>query len=75
MSNIISSSKKCIESNECIECIDAIVEPDVDIKENISWINKTNSNGDTNLKSLVIASVNIYNFGSLMSKLKRLSKQ
>lgn len=70
MSNIIISSSK-----KCIECIDVTIEPDDDIKENISWFCKTNSNGDTNLKSLVIASVHIYNFGSLMSKLKRLSKQ
>lgn len=70
MSNIISSSKKCIE------CIDATIEPECDeYKEKVSWLDKTNSKGDTNLKSLAIASIVIYNFGSLMSTLKRLSRQ
>lgn len=70
MSNIISSSKKCIE------CIDATIEPEYDeYKEKVSWLDKTNSKGDTNLKSLVIASIVVYKFGSLMSTLKILSKQ
>lgn len=70
MSNLISSSK------ECIECIDATIEPEMSKdKEKVSWLDKTNSKGDTNLKSLVIASIVVYKFGSLMSTLKRLSKQ
>lgn len=70
MSNIIPIS------NESIECIDTILEPEEDTaKKKVSWFDKTNSNGDTNLKSLAIASISVYNFGSLMSTLKRLSKQ
>ena len=69
MSNITHSSKN-------IECIDVTIEPeDGATKEKVSWLNRTNSKGDTNLKSLALASIVIYNFGSLMSKLKRLSKQ
>ena len=69
MSNITHSSK-------IIECIDVTIEPeDCATKEQVSWFDKKNSNGDTNLKSLALASIVIYNFGSLMSTLKRLSKQ
>lgn len=69
MSNIISSSKN-------VECIDVTIEPeDVATKEKVSWLNRTNSKGDTNLKSLALASISIYKFCSLISKLKRLSKQ
>ncbi len=70
MSNIISSSK------QSIECVDVTIEPELcEDKEKVSWFDKTNSIGDTNLKSLAIASLAIYNFGSLMSTLKRLLKQ
>lgn len=70
MSNIISSSK------QSIECVYATIEPDYNhTEEKVSWLSKTNSNGDTNLKSLAIAYLTVYNFGSLMSTLKRLSKQ
>ena len=69
MSNITHSSK-------IIECIDVTIETEGGENiEQVSWFDKKNSNGDTNLKSLAIASLAVYNFGSLISALKRLSKQ
>lgn len=70
MSNIISVSKECVES------INVTIEPDGDtVKEKVSWFDKTNKQGDTNLKSLALASVVIYNFCSILGTLRKLSKQ